>query len=214
MTLESRTNVFGGARNLVRQRDDPRQQPRRLQDGDARLAAERIPARELDHEVEALVDDQRKRMRRIETDRREQRLHLALEIIGDPGALRRIQSPRRSSRIPAFASAGSTSSLSTRYCSSTRLCASSPSAASSARRPGSVMPGGGSLREELLLQPGDADLEELVEIAADDAEEAQPLEHGDRRILREREHAPVERELRQLAIDRRRIGWTHRAVGR
>ncbi len=70
------------------------------------------------------------------------------------------------------------------------------------------------VREELLLEPRDPDLEELVEVAADDAQEAQPLEHGDDGVLREGEHAPVECELRQLAIDRRRIGWTHRAVGR
>ena len=43
------------------------------------------------------------------------------------------------------------------------------------------------LHTQLLAQPRDADLEELVQIAADDAQEAQPLEQRDRRILRQRE---------------------------
>ena len=68
-------------------------------------------------------------------------------------------------------------------------------------------------RAELLLEPGDPDLEELVEIVADDAEEAEPLEQRGRRILRERQHPAIERELRQLAIDRRWTGWLHRVEG-
>ncbi len=66
------------------------------------------------------------------------------------------------------------------------------------------MPGGGELRAQLLLEARDANLEELVEIVADDAQEAQPLEQRNGGVLRQREHAPVECELRQLAIDRRR----------
>ena len=45
---------------------------------------------ELDDEVQALVDDLRKRVRRVEADRRQQRPDLALEVVGDPGALRRV----------------------------------------------------------------------------------------------------------------------------
>src|SRR6185503_5212653 len=66
-----------------RQRNDSRQQARRLEDLHTRFASERVVARELDDEVEALVDDERERMRRIEPDRRKKRLHLAAEIIVD-----------------------------------------------------------------------------------------------------------------------------------
>ena len=47
-------------------------------------------------------------------------------------------------------------------------------------------------RPELLPDAGHADLEELVEVAADDAEEAQPLEQRHAAVLGERQHAPIE----------------------
>ena len=65
------------------------------------------------------------------------------------------------------------------------------------------MPGGRHCARSCSFKPGDADLEELVEVAADDAQEAQPLEQRNVRVLRQREDAPVEREQRQLAVDRR-----------
>ena len=52
-----------------------------------------------------------------------------------------------------------------------------------------------------LLQARDADLEELVEVARGDAEELQPLEQRHGLVERLREHALVELEQRQLAVD-------------
>src|SRR4029450_5493983 len=62
---------------------------------------------------------------------------------------------------------------------------------------------------DLRLQPGNADLEKLVEIAADDAQETQPLEQGRRPIFSLREHATIERELSQFAvqIEFRQFAW-------
>ena len=54
---------------------------------------------------------------------------------------------------------------------------------------------------ELRLQPGDADLEELVEVRRADRQEPQPLEQRVRRVARLFEHALVEIEPAQLAID-------------
>ncbi len=54
---------------------------------------------------------------------------------------------------------------------------------------------------DLLLQAGDADLEELVQVAADDAQEPQPLEQRHRRVLGLRQHAPVELEQAELAVE-------------
>ena len=51
------------------------------------------------------------------------------------------------------------------------------------------------------LHAGDADLEELVEIRRHDAEKAQPLEQRHRRVLGLREHAPLELEHAELAIE-------------
>ena len=63
--------------------------------------------------------------------------------------------------------------------------------------------GAGLIRAEFeaLLEAGDADLEELVEIVRRDAQELEPLEQ--RHLLVEclREYALVEFEQRQFAID-------------
>jgi hypothetical protein len=56
-------------------------------------------------------------------------------------------------------------------------------------------------RFDLRLEARHADLEEFVEIAADDAQETQPLEQRRRPVFRLRQHPPVERELAQLAIE-------------
>ena len=53
----------------------------------------------------------------------------------------------------------------------------------------------------LLLQSGDADLEELIDVLAQDRKEAHPLEQGERRVLRHRQDTLIEIELGQLAVD-------------
>ena len=53
-------------------------------------------------------------------------------------------------------------------------------------------------------QAGHAHLEELVEVAADDGQEAQPFEQGQALVFGVLEHAPVELQQRQLAIQERR----------
>ena len=56
--------------------------------------------------------------------------------------------------------------------------------------------------ERLLMdQSGDADFEELVEVRIRDAQERQPFEQRHVVVFRQFEHAPVEFELRQLAVD-------------
>ena len=57
--------------------------------------------------------------------------------------------------------------------------------------------------------PGDADFEEFVEVAREDAEESQPLEQRHVRILGQRQDATVECELRQLAVEQRSLGQLH-----
>ena len=54
---------------------------------------------------------------------------------------------------------------------------------------------------ELLQDGGDAHHEELVEVGAGDGEELDALEQRMRRVLRLRQHALVERQPAQLAID-------------
>ena len=54
---------------------------------------------------------------------------------------------------------------------------------------------------DLIEQAGDADLEELIEVLAEDRQELGPLERWRRRIRRDRQHALIKLEPGQLAID-------------
>ena len=54
---------------------------------------------------------------------------------------------------------------------------------------------------DLLAQAGDADLEELVEVAREDGQELDPLEQRVALVARLVEHAGVELEPRQLAVE-------------
>src|SRR5204863_504853 len=74
------------------------------------------------------------------------------------------------------------------------------------RRPAAVGPGLGQAELDLLLEPGDANLEELIEIRGDDGGEAQPLEQRHRLVGRLREHPPVELENLELAVEELRRG--------
>ena len=77
-----------GASEIARQYDHPRQHARRLHQREAGVSAEGVLARELDREVQTLVEDARKWMRRVETDRRHHRHDLLQEKRLDPGFLR------------------------------------------------------------------------------------------------------------------------------
>ncbi len=52
-----------------------------------------------------------------------------------------------------------------------------------------------------LLEPGDADLEEFVEVGGADAQETQPFQQRHARVLGLREHAGIELQRRQFAVD-------------
>ena len=79
----------------------------------------------------------------------------------------------------------------------------------------------------LLLESGDADLEELIDVFAQDREEAHPLEQWERGILRQRQNPLIEIELGELAVEvvrgsrrlrrrglRRRLGEDRRMLNR
>ena len=59
----------------------------------------------------------------------------------------------------------------------------------------------GRVDGEAVLQTRHANLEELVEIRRRDAKELEPLEQRHARVHRLLQHAQIERELRQLAVD-------------
>ena len=72
--------------------------------------------------------------------------------------------------------------------------------------------GGAQARRELLDEAGDPHLEELVEVVAEDGEELHALEQRSRGVLGEREHAGVEGEPGELAVQEPAgIRWPRRA---
>jgi hypothetical protein len=143
-------------------------------------------------------------MRGIEPDRAQQRLDLAPEIVGDPSALRGV-----ATGVPqqAYARSGhrrqhlaiqrviDLGDQRVRLFAQPRIKRAQLMQRHAGRR---------CLDAELLAHAGHADLEKFVQIAADDAQEAQALEQRDGSVLRQREDPTVEREQRKLAIDQLR----------
>ena len=203
---EEHERVFG-ARVRLRQADQARQRARRLHDGGARAAAEGVAALQLDREVEALVQHARERMRRVEADRRQHRQQLAEVAIADPLALLRrpflaagedhafTRERRQYHLVQELVLVGD---------QRVRLAAHRLEHFGGAPR---IRAGIVQAELDALLETGDADLEELVEVRRDDGDEAQPLEQRHRVVGRLRQHAAIERELAELAVDELRRRW-------
>ena len=200
-------------RDIRRQLDHPRQHPRRLDDGDRGLATERVAARKLDDEVEALVDDLRERVRRIEPDRRQQRLDLAPEIVGDPLSLRFVAVRVAQQPDSGGGHRGQHLLVERAVFFGNQRLRFLADAIENRAHVVQRHSGRGRLGPKLLAQARDAYFEKLVEIAADDAKESKALEQRNAVILRKRQYAAVERQLRKLAVDQRRIAYLHGIFG-
>ena len=103
-----------------------------------------------------------------------------------PASARRGRRPRRGRCAPGAASSSSTRSRIPRSCSA------------------GVRPSGAARAEpgrHLVLQAGHPDLEELVEVLAEDGEELGPLEQRARRVVGQGEDPGVEVEPGQLAVE-------------
>ena len=191
----------------LRQPDQARQCTRRLHDRHAGLAAERIVPPEFDGEVQALVEHARERMRGVQADRREHRQDLDAEILARPcrdgfvpvgrdvddDALGREQRQQRLVEdlvLPLHELVGAG-----RHEIERRV------------RGHAVDVGMRRVKAHLLLQARHADFEELVEVAARDAQEAQAFEERKRVVVRLCEHAVLEGEERQLSIEE--LGGMH-----
>ena len=180
---------------------DARQRARDLHDGEVGVAAEGVAAGQAHDEVQALVLDAREGPSRVQCERREHRLDLGREIVLHPLAhgardalaahqaevLRRKRRPQHLVQHAV---------LLVDQCVRAR------------RNGGELLErgqtvGAGLRGAELhpLLDPGDADLEEFVEVGGGDRQEAQAFQQGQAGIARLLEHAAVELEQRQLAID-------------
>ncbi len=207
--------VRAAARHVLRQLDQPRQCAGRLHDGIADVAAEGILAGQRDDEVQRLVEDARKRVRRVQPDRRQHRQQLVLEVGAQPGVLLR--------RPVAAAHEADLLGIERRdhHLVERAVLLGNEAVGALADR-GQQIGRRHAVRAGLrgaelghLLEAGHADLEELVEIGAGDADELEPLQQRDRLVLGLVEYAAVEFEQRQLAVEierSRRGHWAWRVV--
>ena len=186
---------------LSRHVDDARQRARHLHDREVRVAAEGIGAGELDDEVQALVLDLRERPCRVEREGRQHRFHFELEVALERRRLR----PRRALWLQQVdARLGQCrrqlvvedAVLLRDQCPRARVDRDELLADRHA-----VGADGDGAALLALLERGDADLEELIEVRGTDREEAQPLEERHRPVLGKIKNALVELEERQFPID-------------
>ena len=154
------------------QMDHPRQGARRLDDGGAGTAAEGVRAFQFDGEVQALVEDARKWVGRIESDWREQGHHFAKEVLAYPGALWLVPEAAADEDDALGGQGGQDDVVLQRVLLGDQGVRLVFDAAEQFLRRQSVVVGDAAAELDLFLQAGDADLEEFVEIRGDDAEEA------------------------------------------
>ena len=178
------------------------QHARRLHDGQARAAAEGVAAVQLHGEVECLAGDARERMGRVQGDGGEQRLDLAHEDLVGPVAqgvvplggkedLHALGFQRRQDVAAQHL-----------------VLALDQLAGANGQRgdAGACRGRQRGVASGDFLQLGHADLEQLVEIAGDDGDVAQPLQQGGVGGFGQRQHAAVEGDDALLAVQRRGQG--------
>ncbi len=201
--------------DVLGQRDQARQRARHLHHGVAGRAAERILAVDLEHEVEALVEDPREGVRRVEPHGGQHRQHLAQEVLAHPALL--AGAPLRALDDADVLRLELGQELLVEHAvllgdQRVRALADAPH---QLLRREAVGAGLRDLEGDLLLDARDTDLEELVKIGAADRQEAQALEQRRARVLGLLEHAHVELEQRQLAVlVQRRVAQVLRRLGR
>lgn len=165
----------------------------------AGFAPEGIRAFEFDHEIEALVEQPRERMCRIESDGRENRHQFPEEIFLHPGFLCRgpLIAPQE-----AYAFFGQLRQYDfVEHCvlvrdQIVRLMSDFPKYLGQRLAIGSRVSAGGYFR----FEASDPDLKEFVQIAVYDAKKAQTLERRSMRIFGKRQHPAIEFQLAEFAV--------------
>ena len=156
---------------------------------------------QFERQREAEIGNERERMRRIDGERRQDREDVLQEIIlqpvalpaGEIGDVEDDDAARRELACAARASAPAGKRPAPRP-----VRRSARAARPACGRPSEISV---DARQHLPDQAGDADHEEFVEIVGRDRQEPQPLEQRMVRVRRFFQHAPVELEPGQLAID-------------
>ncbi len=187
---------------LIGQGDESVQDRRDLEHGVERPCV-RLVRLDAQQQVQALVVHVRERVRRVDRQRGEHRVDLAVEEVIEVGVLIRVQLAGRADPDAVLEELGAYLGVPDLIHPPDEVVGSSGDLDELGQGPHAV--GGRVLRLEVLvdlrLQPGDADLEELVEVRRADRQEAQPLQQGIGGIPRLHQHAIVEVEPAQLAVD-------------
>ena len=193
--------VVARAADLLGNADQPWQQARRRQDRQAGIAAEGVHAFQLDDEVQALVHQQRERVSRVQADRRHDRRDLLAEVATHPGLDLGGPLPAANETDLLLGQFGQQHIMEDRVLAGDLLMHHLANARQRLVRLQAV--GAGLLAGEvdLLLQAGNADLEELVQVAGEDQQELQTLQQRVGLVQRHVQHADVELQLGQLAVD-------------
>ena len=186
---------------LRRERDDAGEHPRRLDDRGTADPAERILPLQGDDEVQRLVRDPRERVRRIEPDRRQDREHFAVEVVLDPLALLRGPVPPLDQLDVLRLEGGEDLVVEDAVLLFDQSVRALGDHHQECARRETVCRQQSDLIGDVLFDPRDANLEELIEVRGRDRQEAQALEERDARIARELQHAVVELEQAELAIE-------------
>ncbi len=204
--IEVRRNhlLDGHEAPAARDLEKARQERRHLDASEAGLAGQRIAR---DHgQVEREVGDVRERMRRIDGERRQHREDPVLEHLGQLGVLRRLElvpvDDPHTRGAELLAQIGGEDAGGT----DRQLLDARADGVELLTRAEPVRRGRGQPGRRLLPEPGDADLEELVEEAAEEGEEVDALEQRLGVVGGEREHTLVEVEPRELAVQVDRLG--------
>jgi len=199
-----------GSRDFPRHANDAPKHSRRLHDGYGGLATERVAAGQIDNEIQALACDLGERVGGVETDGRQQWPHFLVKILGDPSALRRGEVGAADQVDAGFGKRWKHGVIEQQVLLVDQCSHFIPDMLHQGLR----LRQGHAVRRrsltQLLLEGRDPHLEEFVQIACEDAEETQPLEQGYVVVSGECEHATIERELGQLAIEQERCRGIHR----
>ncbi|MNF67557.1 hypothetical protein D3C84_493750 [compost metagenome] len=193
--------VVSRTAHLLRHLDHPWQQAWRRNDRQTGVAAEGVDAFQLDDEVQALVDQQGERVRRVQTDWRDDRRNLVAEIAPHP---------RLDLHVPIAATDEAHVMLfqlrqqnvvengvlaidvAMHQLADTRQCLVRLQAVGTG-----LLTGEGNL----LLQARHTNFEELIQVAGEDQQEFQPLQQGIGLIQCLLQYADIELQLGQLTMN-------------
>ena len=184
-----------------RQPDNALQGARYLDDGETTVAAEGVFAAERHDEVEALVEDLGKRMRRVERDRRDQRRHLVVKELVQPVGLRRRPVGAADEAYRFGLELRDQHAVQHPVLLVDEVVRRRADRLGEIGRAEIVRAGLHRAGVELFLDAGDADLEKLVEIQGGDAEEPKAFEQRRAGVLGEIEHAAIEFDQAELPVD-------------